>query len=262
GIVKMVYPKFRLIRTRHLSTPIGKNPLSRLIYNILPDAVITTGEAIREKMIKYNRFNPDKIISIPTGVDLERFDPKKVQPVLNKGSFLIGMVSVLRSWKGHKYFISAVPEILKQIPKAKFYIVGDGPQKENIWRQIEQMGLENKVFMLGYRKDVPEILASLNIIVHPSTGHEGVPQTILQALAMQKPIVTTNVGGIPEVIQDHYTGILIPPCDSQAIAQAVINLFKNPVLSKKLGENGRRLVEKYYSFEAMLDKVERVYADV
>ncbi len=259
GIVKIIYPKFKLIRTRHLSTPIGKNPLSRLIYNILPDAVITTGEAIREKMIKHNRFNPDKIISIPTGVDLEKFNPKKVQPVLNKGSFLIGMISVLRSWKGHKYFISAVPEILERIPEARFYIVGDGPQKENIRRQIEEMGLENKIFMLGYRKDIPEILASLDVIVHPSTGHEGVPQTILQALAMQRPIVATNVGGIPEVIRHCETGLLIPPETPRAITEAVIMLYKNPQLVQKIASNGYKLVTKRYSLEAMLDRIEEVY---
>lgn len=262
GIVKLIYPKFRLIRTRHLSTPIGKTPLSWLIYNILPDAVITTGEAIREKMIDYNRFNPHKIVSIPTGIDLKRFNPYRVKPAFKEDGFLIGMISVLRSWKGHKYFISAAPEILKQIPEAKFYIVGDGPQKENIKRQIKEIGLEDKIFMLGHRTDIPEILAALDVIVHPSTGHEGVPQTILQALAMAKPVVASHVGGIPEVIEDQKTGILIPPCDVKAIANAVIKIFKNPALSKKLGENGRVLVKRHYSFEAMLDKIEEVYARI
>jgi len=86
----------------------------------LPNVVITTGEAIRERMITYNRFNPQKIISIPTGVDLERFNPEKVRPVLKKEGFLIGMISVLRSWKGHKYLIEAAPKILSHISEAKF----------------------------------------------------------------------------------------------------------------------------------------------
>ncbi len=259
GIVKLLYPKFKLIRTRHLSTPIGKTPLSWLIYNILPNVVITTGEAIRERMITYNHFNPKKIISIPTGVDLERFNPEKVRPVLKKEGFLIGMISVLRSWKGHKYLIEAVPKILSYIPEAKFFIVGEGPQRGNIERMIQKMDLKEKIIMLGHREDIPEIMASLDVIVHPSTGHEGIPQTVLQTLAMGKPVIASNIGGISEVIKHLTTGILIPPCNSEAIAKAVIEVYKNPYWALQMAQEGQKIVKQHYSYEAMLNKIENIY---
>lgn len=249
----------KIIRTRHLSTPISRSLSSHMIYNILPDAVITTGEEIRQRMINDNRFNASKIFSIPTGINLNRFDPRKVKPALKLRGFSVGMIGVLRSWKGHRYFIEAVPEILKSIPDAAFYIVGDGPQYENIERLIDRLLLRDKVFMIGHREDIPEILASLDLVVHPSYANEGVPQSVLQALAMERPVVASDAGAIKEVVIDNETGFLIDPEDPEQIAKRVIELYKNPELRIKFGKAGRRLVEKSYSMEAMLDKVESLY---
>lgn len=249
----------KVIRTRHLSTPIGRSLLSRTIYDILPDAVITTGEEIRQRMIDDNGFRASRILSIPTGVDLERFDPSRVIPAFRPEGFSIGMISVLRSWKGHRYLIEAVPEILKSIPDALFYIVGDGPQYGNIKRLINELSLNEKVFMLGHREDIPEILASLDVLIHPSCANEGVPQSILQALAMRRPVVASNAGAIKEVVIDGETGFLIPPGRADEITKKVVTLYKDPGLRKMFGEKGRMLVERSYSFEVMLNKIESLY---
>ncbi len=262
AIAKLFYPKIKLVRTRHLSTPIGKNFFSYFVYNIMPDAIITTGEAIRLRMIEHNKFNPEKIFSIPTGVDLERFNPSKVRPVFKEKGPKIGMISVLRSWKGHKYFIKAIPDILKFLPDAKFYIVGKGPQRKNIEKLIKDLNLENKVYLLGHREDIPEILAGLDVLVHPSTRHEGVPQTILQALAMEKAVVASCVGSIPEVIKHLETGYLIPPESSEAISKAIIELFQNSEILYTLGKKGRKFVEKNYSFDLMIFKIEEIYKKI
>ena len=250
---------FRLIRTRHLSTPISKNFFSRLVYN-LPDMIITTGEVIRQQMINYNKFDPNKIISIPTGVDLSVFSPEKVFPsIRKKGKFLVGTISILRSWKGHKYFLEAIPEVIKSVKNVEFLVVGDGPQKINLEKLVQKLGLKKYVTFLGYREDIPAILASLDLLVHPSTGHEGVPQIILQALAMKKPVIATKVGSIPEVIKNNYTGILIDPANSSQLSKAIIFLLQNQDLASSLGEKGRKLVETRYSFSRMLDCIEQIY---
>jgi glycosyltransferase involved in cell wall biosynthesis len=247
----------KIIRTRHLSTPISRSYLSRLLYDLLPDAVITTGEEIRQRMIYYNNFDASKIFSIPTGVDLKRFNPENVKSAFKvTNGFSIGMIGVLRSWKGHKFFIEAVPEILSQIPDAVFYITGDGPQYENIRNLIQGLSLQNKVFMLGHREDIPEIIAAINVIVHPSYANEGVPQTILQAMAMGKPVIASDTGGIKEVVINRQTGFLIEPKNPDQLAEKIIDLYKNPELRMKLGKEGRKLVEKNYSVEKMLDKIE------
>ncbi|GAB4420738.1 MAG: glycosyltransferase family 4 protein [Thermodesulfovibrionales bacterium] len=249
----------RIIRTRHLSTPIGRSVLSRIIYNVLPDAIITTGKQIRQAMISYNNFDGSRIFSIPTGIDLERFNPERVNPAFQSGGFSIGMIGVLRSWKGHRYFIQSVPEILKSIPDAIFYIVGDGPQYEDITRLIERLSLKDRVFMLGHREDIPEIIASLNMVVHPSYANEGVPQSVLQAMAMERPVVASDAGATKEVIINGKTGFLIEARNPGQIAERIIELYKNPELMVRFGKAGRKIVEKNYSIETMLDKIETLY---
>lgn len=251
-----------VIRTRHLSTPIGRSFLSSLIYNVLPDAIITTGEEIRQRMINDNAFDAKKIFSIPTGIDLDRFNPSKVRPAFQPKGFSIGMIGVLRSWKGHQFFIKAIPEILESIPDAHFYIVGDGPQYENIKNHIHKLSLQNKVFMLGHRENIPEILSSLDIVVHPSYANEGVPQSILQALAMEKPVIASDTGAIKEIIIDGETGFLIKPKDPERLSEKVIALYKNPELMIKVGKKGRKIIEKDYSIEKMLDKIESLYPNL
>lgn len=252
--------KPKIIRTRHLSTPISKSYLSRLIYEILPHAVITTGEEIRQRMINDNGFDGSKIFSIPTGVDLERFNPAKTKPAFqSQDVFSIGMIGVLRSWKGHKFLIEAMPEILKQIPQAVSYIVGDGPQYENIKNLIYRLSLRDNVFMLGHREDIPEIMASLNVIVQTSYANEGIPQSILQAMAMERPVVACRAGSIGEVIIDGVTGFLIEPKNPLKLAEKIVELYRNPELRIKFGREGRRLVEENYPMEKMLDKMESLY---
>lgn len=262
GIVKMIYPKIVFIRTRHVSTPIGRTPLSWLIYNVIPNQIITTGESVRRQLITSNKVNPKKTTSIPTGVALSVFDPAKIKlGLLPKEGFSVGMISIFLKWKGYKYFILAIPKILKEIAKAKFYIVGSGSKEatEEIKGQIYYLNLEKNVYMLGFRDDIPQILASLDVLVHPSYESEGMPQVVLQALAMKKAVVATNVGSIPEVIKDKETGLIIPPKNPDALAKAVIELYKTPGLRKKLGEKGRRLIEEKYCFPKMIEKIESIY---
>lgn len=256
---KLSKTKPKIIRTRHLSTPISKSFLSHIIYDVLPDAVMTTGEEIRQKMINDNEFDGSKIFSMPTGIDIERFNPEKVKPVLQTNGFAVGTVGVLRSWKGHRYFLEAVKEILRHIPDAVFYIVGDGPQYENIKNLIHSLSLQGKVFMLGHREDIPEIMASFDVVVHPSYANEGVPQTILQAMAMQRPVVASDAGAIKEVVIDKKTGFLIEPKRPEQIAERVIEFYRKPELREKFGKEGRRFVKENYSFEKMLDKIETIY---
>lgn len=256
---RLASPRPRIIRTRHLSTPISRSILSRLIYDTLPDSVMTTGEEIRQRMITHNGFNASKIFSIPTGIDTGRFDPSRVSPAFRAKGCAIGMVGVLRSWKGHRYFIEAVPLITEKIPDARFYLAGGGPQLENITRMLKEFSLEERVVMLGHREDVPEVLASLDVVVHPSYANEGVPQSILQAMSMERPVVGSDAGAIKEVVLDGQTGFLIEPKNPKEIAEKVVRLCKDPALRREFGKNARLFVQEKHSFEGMLDRIEDLY---
>jgi len=258
-----------VVRTRHLSVPLKKDPFSRLVYWTLCDRIVTTGEAIRQRFLQELRLNAAKVISIPSGVDLRQFSPEQVDGKrvrhelgLEAATPLVGVVAVLRSWKGHRLFLESVPPILQQVPQARFLIVGDGPQRANIRRWIQEMGLAEAVMMLGHREDIPEILAALDVVVSASTAAEGVPQALLQALAMRRPVAATDVGGIPEVIRHEETGLLVPPGDPAALAAAIASLLADPGRGASLGNAGRQLVEKEFALKAMLGRLEGLYAEM
>lgn len=258
-----------IVRTRHLSVPLRRNPFTKLLYSKLCDRIVTMGEAVRQLLIREAGVKPSKVISVPTGIDLEQFDSfrgggEAVREELGiaKDIPLIGIVAVLRSWKGHRFFLEAVPLVLEKVPPARFLIVGEGPQQRNIQRWIEEMGLEETVVMTGHREDVPEVLAALDVVVSASTQAEGVPQSLVQALAMEKPVVATDVGGVGEIIRDRETGLLVPPANPKAMAEATLAILSDPEAARALGRRGRGLVERSYSLERMLDQVEAVYQDL
>ena len=255
-----------LIRTRHLSVPIATH-LFNIVYH-MPDVIITTCESTRQDMIERNRLDEDSIISIPTGVLLDRFDPLYRAPHLKKelgiedGAPVISKVAVLRSWKRHDVFLKAAHRVLAKVPEARFLIVGEGPQRKNLERLIKQLGLEESVIMTGYRTDIPDILSITDISCLVSDSAEGVPQAVTQSLAMAKPTVGTNVGGIPELIVDGVTGYLIPPADSQVLAEKILALLRDPAKAHSMGEAGRRLINERFSCEIMLEQLEGLYREV
>ncbi len=253
------------LRTRHLSTKIHGGILNRFLYNQLPHFVITTGEAIRGQMVEVNGFNADKIISIPTGIDVDIFKPEGIYNdiredlKLEKSTPLVGSVSVIRSWKGLDYLVKAVPLILKEMPKTRFIIAGEGPYKKTLLKTIDETGVSDKICLLGHREDTLNVFNSIDILAHPSYANEGVSQSVLQAMAMKKPVVASDIPPLKEVVIENETGILTPVKNPGSIAAAIIRLLRDKELSKKLGENGRRLVSSSYSSRGMLNKIESLY---
>jgi glycosyltransferase involved in cell wall biosynthesis len=172
---------------------------------------------------------------------------------------LIGAVSVIRSWKGLDYLVKAVPGVLKEMPEARFIVTGDGPHRNTLEKTIKETGVEDKVYLLGHREGIVNILSSIDVLVHPSYANEGVPQTILQAMAMKKPVIATDLPPLKEVVIEGETGILVPVKNPEAIAAGIIRLLRDKELSGRFGENGRKLAVSSYTFNGMLDKLESLY---
>jgi glycosyltransferase involved in cell wall biosynthesis len=170
------------------------------------------------------------------------------------------MISVLRSWKGHAAFLDAAAQLLKKSAcPIRFVIAGDGPGRQELAEKIAQEPWKRHVTLLGYRDDVPNILASLDVLVLPSFAHEGIPQIILQAQAMARAVVATTVGGIPEVVEDGVTGLLVPPRDPDALAGKIQSVLDDPALRTRLGEAARQSIEKHHSLDAMGERLLVLY---
>ncbi len=255
-----------VVRMRHLSVPVQRNPLSRAVYVGLCDKIVTTGEAIRTLLVERLNVSPAKVVSVPTGVDLEEFDPSRIdrerirtEMGLCEHTPLLGMIGVLRSWKGHLVFLQALRQVREKIPDVQAVLVGDGPFRSVIQEAITCQGLEARVHLLGHREDVAEILGGLDLVVSASTAAEGIPQALLQALAMRRLVVASDFGGIPEVIRPGETGWLVPPGDPDALAEAIVEALADRGGAERMGKQGRALVEAGYSLQHMGERMEELY---
>jgi glycosyltransferase involved in cell wall biosynthesis len=252
-----------LIRTRHISVPIRRG-IFNMVYR-WPDGYITTGEMIREHLVGKG-IPRDRVVSIPTGVDPERFFPAVDGSRIRRefgippGAFLVSMVGVLRSWKRHDLFLEAVRRLEGRGISARALVAGEGPRRGAIEAEIAGKGMVGTVILAGYREDIPEILAASDALVLPSDRFEGVPQVILQALAMERPVIASPVGGIPEVVQPEETGLLCPTGDAAAYADALARVAADSALGLRLGKAGRDLVLARYTVATMCERTEAFYS--
>jgi glycosyltransferase involved in cell wall biosynthesis len=251
-----------VVRSRHVSIPVRRR--RALVYR-LADRVITSGEAIKE-ILRGVGVPESRVVSIPAGIDVSRFHPDvsgaSVRRELRLPGPVVGLVANLRSSKGHRFFVDAAVEVLREVPEARFLIVGDGVAHEPIRRHIEEMGLEKQVLMTGFRRDIPEVMAALDVLVLPSVKSEATSQVIPQALAVGTPVVATAVGGIPEVIRDGETGRLVPPGDAAALAAAILALLRDPPAARAMARRGAELVRERFTFDAMMARTTDVYREL
>jgi glycosyltransferase involved in cell wall biosynthesis len=254
----------RLVRTRHLSTPVKSSWPTRRLYQT-PGAIITTGQTIKDLLNLRVRVPGERIFPIPTGVPLAVFSPRsrdeglRARLQLPEGAFVFGTVSVLRSWKGHLYLLEALARLVKDGTPAYLLAVGSGPYRGLIEDKVAALNLEKWVRLPGHQEAVAPWFSLMDAVVMASYAHEGVPQAALQAMAMGKPVVGTRVGGIPEVVIDGETGLLVPPRDPEALARALARLMADPELGRCLGARARELVLARFSLEHMAQAVEAVY---
>jgi len=257
-----------VVRSRHLSTPISRDFTSRLLYARLADRVITSGRAIKEAMVRDNRIPAERIVSVPAGIDEKRFSPSVSAPGLKKElgfdehDFVVGIVAVLRGWKGHSYLIKAVAALRAQGLPIKLVIVGAGPQEEVLGKQIRDDGLEGSAVMTGHRADVERLFSIMDCVVLPSTKNEATSQVLPQAMAMKKPVIASDAGGLSEVVINNETGLLVPAADADALARAIRRLYEEPATAARLAERGYAHVINYFTFDHMIDSTESVYKEL
>lgn len=254
-----------IFRTRHVSIPVRPQRLNP-VYR-LPDRIIVTAAAIRNDLVGRCGLAPDRVVPLPTGVDLQRFGPHvsgrafREEFGLGAKTPAVGMVAQLRGSKGHDHFIQAARLLCRRKPDVKFFIVGNGRRRALIGEKIRSEGMQERVTMTGYREDIPNVMSALDVLVIASTRTDGIPQAGLQALATGVPVVGTQVGGIPEIVLDGETGLLVRPGDARALAEAIETLLDDPARRERMGRTGAQIARARYSLEAMLDALENLYLE-
>ena len=257
GRLSSVHPV--IVRTRHLALPIT----SKLSYALLPHCIVTVSKYVGQYLTDCG-IKSEKVVTIPTGVDLGRFDRDAEKGTLKEelgispDTPLVGTVAILRVKKGHQVLLEAIPKILKAVPQAEFVFAGDGPQRNNIEKTIAEKELKDKVHLLGLRRDIPNVLKSMDVFVLP-TFEEALGTSFAEAMAMGKAVIGSNVGGVPEVINDGVNGYLVTPKDPESIATRVIELLQNPQKAAEMGNKGRQIAHDQFSIEHMCQSMLDLY---
>lgn len=256
-----------LVRTRHVSKRVRAHPFNAV--HRWPAMTITTGEALRRQFIADVGLPPARVISIPTGVDLEHFAIRgadaraalRGQLGLPDNAQIVATIAVLRRAKRHALLLQVAARLCTD-PDVYFVFAGEGSQRQPLEAEIARLGLQGRVLLLGHCEDVRPVIAGADVIVSASSGMEGVPQALLQAMAMERPVVATADGAIAEIVRDHDTGLLVPAEDVDRLAAAVERMLTDGRQASACARAGRALVATQYSLTAMTDAVEQVYAQL
>lgn len=207
------------------------------------------------------------ILYIPNGLSAAPFKslPGKQEARLRLGwaeqSFIAGVVARLSPGKGHFVLLEAFKEFGRQAPDTELAIIGDGEEFSRLQQAIVESGLEKRIHLLGARNDVPNLLAALDVFTLPSFD-EGIPMTILEAMAARLPVVATDVGGIPQVVVDGETGLLIPPNSPKDLADALFAIYSEPERSRQMGMAGRKRFEEQFDSSKMVQNYEKLYSEL
>ena len=238
-----------------------REQLRRLTPHI--DQLIAVSRSIERKIVHEGR-DTTAVRMIYNGVDLERYDHQEPCCTLAEeygmepGSQIVGVVARLEPEKGHPTLLEAWPAVLREVPDAYLLIVGEGGRREELERQARDLRIAHRVVFTGRRDDVPAVTAALDVAVLPSY-REAQGLTILEAMALSRPVVASNVGGIPEMIEDGVTGLLVQPRDPAALAAAIVRLLKDHSFADTLGRAGHDLVHDRFCIELMVKAVEEIY---
>ncbi|GAC1318657.1 MAG: glycosyltransferase family 4 protein [Chloroflexota bacterium] len=227
--------------------------------------IITVGDGQRDEIARYGVAPREKLIPIRLGLELGMFldaerhrGELRGQLGIESDTPLVGIVARLVPVKAHDVFFTAVRDVRDRIPRARFVVIGDGERRQELEALVAHMGLADAVQFLGWRRDLPRVYADLDVVAL-SSRNEGSPVALIEALASARPVVSTAVGGVPEVVVHGETGLTVPRNDAGALADAIVRLLTDRDLAQKLGAAGRRHVYPRYDSSRLVADVKELY---
>lgn len=255
-----------VITTRRVDNPISAGVLNGFCIGKIPKAIVCVSDGISSVM-KEAGFPSDKITVIHSAVDasaydsaLSKWEARRILGVL-PASPLLCVIGQLIARKGHHVLLDALPSLRNKFKDIRVLIVGSGAVRSRLEAQVHKLNLDGCVQFMGFRSDISTILRASDLLVHPAL-REGFANVGLQAMASGIPVVTTSVGGMPEMVQHEITGLVVPPGDSKTLAQAIEELLSNPGRRSMMGRLGQDIVRESFSVEKMVDSNLALYQKV
>jgi glycosyltransferase involved in cell wall biosynthesis len=234
----------------------------------LTDRIVTVSEQVKRDLVTYGVAAADHIQVISLGLELHPF----LHSARYRGTFrhewqltgaerLVGIVGRLFPIKNHHLFLEAAALVAGKDPAARFVIVGDGTLRPALERRAQEMGIAERVIFTGWRRDLPDIYADLDVLAVTS-NNEGTPVSAIEAMAAGCPVVATHVGGLPDLIHEGKTGYLVPPGDAPALATAWLRLLQQPERARRMGETARRTARERFSAQRLVTDMEQLYLEL
>jgi len=264
----------KLVRNRGIVVPIRGHCFNRLLHNRFTALVIATATRIEALYKSVKGFDRKKIVTLLDGVDVSAFHPdidgQRVRREFGVGpdTFLIGIIARLSWIKGQEFLLEAVARLRERHPTVKVLLAGKGRRREFLEGVIRQHGLEDAVIFTGFRKDIPDVLAAVDLFALPSVGSEGSSRGTLEAMAAGKAVVASDVGVIPDVVVDlaanpeEGTGFIVPPKDTTALAKKLEVFLNDRALLTAAGARGRARAEALFDESLMVEKLEGLYETI
>jgi len=245
---------------------------------LLTDLILTQSYEDFTTAQKSGLCPPQKVRHLSNGIDIERFRRDRIHSsshqlrsalgIPETADLIIGTVGRLTRKKGSEYLIQAAASLLPQFPHLHILVIGGQlstdpePFQAQLFQQIRTLGIENNVTLANYRQDIPELLGLLDIFTLPSFTHEGLPRSILEAMAMELPVVATNIRGCREAVVDGETGLIVPPRNREKLVEALGKLLADSSLREKFGKAGRQRVEAEFNEDFVFQRLEKYYAEL
>ena len=254
-------PRPPLVAARRVDFHLKAHAFSRWKYHKV-DLFIAASRVIA-RMLEQDGIAPDRIVTVHDGVNLGAVDK---QPALDahaafwlpRGAPIVGNVAALVGHKGQRHLVAAAAQVVREVPDARFLILGEGELRTPLERQVRELGLDRHVLLPGFRPDAIGLQKSFDVFAMSSVT-EGLGSAMLDAMACGTPVVATRAGGIPEAVTDGQEGLLVPPEDPRALAGAIVRLLRDADLRRRLGAAGRARVAAEFSVETMVGRTLAAY---
>ncbi len=253
----------------HLRSLLLARNLNKRAKNLLnhTDGIVAITKAVKDAFVGEG-LKEEKVAICYNGIDLEEFNPETATPQVFRIKFnvpddsrFVGMAGRLVAPKGCEEFLQAASLILRTLPNAKFVLIGDSPRAEyleSLKTRTHQLGISSDIFFTGLEYDMPSVYAGLDVFALPS-WEEPFGRVVCEAMAMNKPVVATNAGGVPEIIHHPINGLLVPVKDAGALAEAILEILTNGAKAEALARAGRETVQKRFSIERHVKEIETIY---
>jgi glycosyltransferase involved in cell wall biosynthesis len=239
------------------------------LLNPVTDVAIAVSESTRRFCINARRLTPERVKRVYLGAPLEEFQRRSpAEERAARAAFgftdpderIVGTVTRLHESKGNRYFVEAAALVARELPQARFVIVGEGPLREELEAQAERLGLSGKIHFLGFQKDVASAFAAFHVVCFPSLW-EGTPLTLFEAMGMGKAIVSTDVDGLRDVLTPERDAVMVPARDPEALAAGLLRVLADASLARNLGDAAERTARNY-DIQHFVDKMSRLYEEL